>query len=406
MQIIDRKIETIKPYDNNPRDNTRAIEAVAESIKQFGFKVPIVIDTDGVIVCGHTRFEAAKVIGLETVPCICADDLTPEQVKAFRLADNKTAELAEWDPEKLLSELQNITDIDMTLFGFDPEEETEPDDDIIEDDFDEEVEPITKPGDIWEMNGHRLICGDATDPAVINKLIGKEPAGMVFTDPPYGYNYNSNMRTKSKKFDVLKNDDKILDFFPIIKEHCTGFIWICGTWKTAPAWTALFSKYFEMTNVIIWDKGGGGIGDLYHTFSTDYEMIFVANQGKEIRGRRYGSVWEFPKDELQKMKKAELLQLIEKEKEFGSVWHEGKDNPNEYLHPTQKPVRLSARAIRASVDFDEIVMDVFAGSGSTLLACEQTGRRFRGVEIDPHYCDVIIQRWEKFTGQKAGRVDG
>ena len=406
ISIIYKSLSDISPYEENPRNNSAAVDAVAASISEFGFKVPLIINADNVIVCGHTRYMAAQKLNMETVPCIQADDLTPEQVTAFRLADNKTAELSEWNPDLLIAELSKIEDIDMSLFGFDAAAAEVEDGDIVEDDLPDHVDPVTKPGDIWEMKNHRLICGDCTDPETLRRLMGKEPAGMVFTDPPYGYSYQSNMRTKSEKFDVIQNDDKILDFFPAIKERCNGFIWICGTWKTSVEWMTLFRKYFDLTNVIIWDKGGGGVGDLYKTFATDYEMLFVSNQGKEIRGRRFGSVWEFTADELKKKKKDELIALIEREKEFSSVWHEGKDNPNEYMHPTQKPVRLSARAIRSSVDFDEIVLDVFAGSGSTLLACEQVGRRFRGVEIDPHFCDVIVQRWENYTGEKAVRIDG
>lgn len=200
---------------------------------------------------------------------------------------------------------------------------------------------------------------------------------MVFTDPPYGYNYQSNMRTKSKKFDVLENDDKILDFFPNLIGRVRGFVMICTTWKVLDKWLPLFKKHFELSNMIIWDKGGGGIGDLKHTFATDYEVILCANNGQEIREKRIGSVWEI-----------------------------GKDNANDYEHPTQKPVQLSANAITHTTDKGATVLDVFGGSGSTLIACEQTGRTCYMVELDPHYCDVIIQRWENLTGEKAELING
>lgn len=257
-----------------------------------------------------------------------------------------------------------------------------------------------------EIHSHRLMCGDSTDKETVELLMDGKKADMVFTDPPYGYNYQSNMREKTSKFDVIENDDKILDFFPCIQAVCDGFVYICTTWKTADKWIELFKQYYDLTNVIIWDKGGGGIGDLFHTFSTDYEMILVCNNGREIKGKRYGSVWNFTNQEITKMKKEELLSIVLEQKKFYSIWREKKDNPNEYVHPTQKPVSLSARAIRSSSDIGNNVIDLFGGSGSTVMACEQTGRNCYTMELDPKYCDVIIKRWEKFTGEKAVLING
>ena len=409
MEIVYKSIDELTPYENNPRHNENAVAAVAASIKEFNFKVPLVIDINGVVVAGHTRLLAARQLGLSAVPCIIADDLTPEQIRAFRLADNKTAELAGWDFAKLEEELSEISDqFDMSAFGFDMsdfEEEKE----IIEDEVpevDEEAEPTTKLGDIWQLGRHRLMCGDSTDKATVEMLMDGKKADMVFTDPPYGYNYQSNMREKTSKFDVIENDDKILDFFPCIQAVCDGFVYICTTWKTADKWIELFKQYYDLTNVIIWDKGGGGIGDLFHTFSTDYEMILVCNNGHEIKGKRYGSVWNFTNQEITKMKKGELLNIVLEQKKFYSIWQEKKDNPNEYVHPTQKPVSLSARAIRSSTDIGNNVADLFGGSGSTVMACEQTGRNCYTMELDPKYCDVIIKRWENLTGEKAVLING
>ena len=197
----------------------------------------------------------------------------------------------------------------------------------------------------------------------------------IFTDPPYGYEYQSNMRTKSKKFDVLKNDDKILDFMPAIENVCKGFVFICTTWKVLDKWLPLFQKHYNLSNMIIWNKGGGGIGDLEHTFSTDYEIILCSNNGAKITGKRIGSVWSI-----------------------------SKDNANDYVHATQKPVKLAATAIENTTVKNDIVLDVFGGSGSTLIACEQLKRKCYMMELDPKYCDVIIKRWEKLTGGKAELV--
>ena len=374
MNVKEINIKDIRPYEKNPRKNNSAVAYVAESIKQFGFKVPIIIDKNNVIVAGHTRYKAAKKLGINTVPVIIADDLTDEQIKAFRLADNKVAEQAEWDIDLLNEELEEIFDIDMTDFGFEVlEEEKE-----VEEDGYEPVkpkEPVTQKGDIWKMGGHVLLCGDSTCTTDVEKLMQDEKADMCFTDPPYGYEYQSNARNKSKKFDVIENDDKILDFFPNIQLVCNGFVFVCTTWKVLDKWLPLFKKYHELTNMIIWNKGGGGIGDLKHTFSTDYEVILCGSNGKELTGKRIGSVWTIKKD-----------------------------SSSSYVHPTQKPVKLSEFAIRNTTERGDIVLDLFGGSGSTLIACEQMERKCRIMEYDPAYCDVIVDRWEKFTGNKAELV--
>lgn len=378
MEIVMLSLNEIKPYEKNPRKNDASVDKVAESIKQFGFKVPIVIDRNHVIVTGHTRYKGAKKLGLKEVPCIMADDLTDEQIKAYRLADNKVGEDSEWDMDLLLGELDGILDIDMSEFGFDLSLDEEPAE-VVEDDFEAELpeEPKAKLGDIYQLGNHRLMCGDSTSITDVEKLMNSDKADMVFTDPPYGYNYQSNMREKSEKFDVIENDDKILDFFPNIQLVCNGFVFICTTWKVLDKWIPLFKKYHDLTNMIIWNKGGGGIGDLKHTFSTDYEVILCASNGREITGKRIGSVWSIPKD-----------------------------TASSYVHPTQKPVKLSEFAIRNTTNINDSVLDLFGGSGSTLIACEQLKRNCYMMEYDPKYVDVIIQRWENFTGQKAVLING
>ena len=399
MNIQQIPINDLKPYPQNAKKHpSEQVEHIANSIREFGFQQPIVVDKDNVVVIGHGRLLAAKKLNMDSVPCVRADDLTDEQIKALRLADNKTNE-SEWDFDLLDMELSDI-EIDMEQFGFDLDIDDEPQE-VVEDEVPEEVETRCKLGDLWQLGDHRLICGDSTDVNVIDRLMDGVKADMVFTDPPYGYNYQSNGRVKSEKFDVILNDDKILDFFQGIKDKCNGFVYVCTTWKTADKWMELFKNYYDLTNVIIWDKGGGGIGDLYHTFATDYEMILVCNNGQELRGKRYGSVWNFTNTEISKMKKEELLKIILEQKEYYSIWKQKKDNPNEYVHPTQKPVALSARAIRSSTDFDGVVLDCFGGSGSTLIACEQLNRKCYMCELDEKYCDVIIQRWENLTGGKA-----
>ena len=318
---------------------------------------------------------ASKKLKLEVVPVVCADDLTDEQIKALRLADNKTNE-SDWDLDLLNMELDDITDIDMSDFGFDILDDQSDTVEIEEDEVPEEVETRCKLGDVWILGNHRLICGDSTDINVIDKLMDGAKADMVFTDPPYGYNYQSNFRVKTEKFDVIENDDKILDFFPCIKEFCNGFVFVCTMWKVLDKWLPLFQKYYELTNMIIWEKVGGSMGDLKHTFGTDYEILLVSNNDREIKKKSLMSVWKVTRDDV-----------------------------NSYNHPTQKPVGISAMAIEHTTDIGQMVLDCFGGSGSTLIACEQLKRKCYMCELDPHYCDVILQRWENLTGKKAELVE-
>lgn len=377
LNTIERKINEIKPYKGNAKKHSETqIKNVAESIRQFGFRQPIVLDKNNVIIIGHCRYEAAKLLNLETVPCNIAADLSSDQVKKLRNLDNKLNE-SEWDFDLLRND---ISDLDFSDFDIDwdlPEVENKSE--IIEDEApeaDEEREPITQLGDIWQLGEHRLICGDSTDAATVARLMDGKKADIVFTDPPYGYKYQSNARKKSKKFDVLKNDDKMLDFMPCIKEFCKGFVFICTSWKVLDNWLPLFNQYFILSNMIIWNKGGGGLGDLENTFSTDYEIILCSNNGAKITGKRIGSVWNIPKD-----------------------------NANDYVHATQKPVKLSATAIENTTKENEVVLDLFGGRGSTLIACEQLNRVCYMCELEPKWCDVIIKRWEDLTGEKAVRID-
>lgn len=240
-------IALLKPYKKNTkRHNQTQIDNVAESIRKFGFVQPFVIDKNNEVVIGHCRLLAAQKLGIKELPCVRVDYLTAAQVKALRILDNKLNE-SEWDLDFLNEELPEI---DLTGFDVDFDFALSADgfDEIVEDEppaVDEQNEPMTKLGDIWQLGDHRLMCGDSTDKATVEMLMNGQKADMVFTDPPYGYEYQSNMRTKSKKFDVLQNDDKILDFMPIVKEQCRGFVFVCTTWKVLDKWLPLFNKYFD-----------------------------------------------------------------------------------------------------------------------------------------------------------------
>ena len=378
-------VDEVRPYGKNPRKNENAVKYVKASIEKFGFKVPIVIDKNRVIVCGHTRLMAAKSLGMTEVPCIYADDLTDEQIKAFRLADNKVGEFAEWDMDLLGEELADIgadCDIDMGEFGFDLSDEDE-ESEVVEDEVPEEVDPVCQRGEIWQLGEHRLMCGDSTSEEDVNALMGGGLADMVFTDPPYGIDYSGG-RTQvvnKKEYGKLKNDDLqgeelgnlICNVFKFNKSGADVYICVSPIMQK-PFLDQLENMGKKTDAVIVWDKTQPGLG--YMAYRRQCEFILF------VKG-----------SEFHKGDKTDI-----------DLWRIGRDDAKTYVHGTQKPVGVSGRGIKNSSKADDIVLDLFGGSGSTLIACEQLGRKCRMMELDPHYCDVIIARWEKLTGQKAVRL--
>lgn len=364
-------VHELNPYENNARKHGEEdVQAIVRSIEEFGFNDPIGIWHD-TIVEGHGRLLAAKELGMDSVPIIRLDHMTDEERRAYALAHNKTAELSAWDFEKLEEELDGL-DIDMSEFGFDMPADNNETLEIIEDEPPEpSKEPITKLGDIWKLGEHRLACGDCTDVAVIDRLMDGVKADMVFCDAPYGYKYESNHQDK---YEMLQNDDKILDFIPAIwgamKDNCPVYEF-CG-WQSLKQWLEYFENTsLDLKNVIIWKKNNWSMGDLKGAYAGQYEVILYLNKGRvELNGARDTDIWEF-------------------------------DREPPKMHPTMKPIELIAYALKKSSKKDDVVLDCFGGSGSTLIACEQTGRKCYTCEIDPKYADVIIARYEKLTGNKA-----
>ena len=366
MQIVEKKITEIKPYEKNPRKNDNAVDAVSSSISQFGFKNPIVIDGNNVIICGHTRYKAAQKLGLHVVPCVVADDLTEEQIKAYRLADNKVAELAEWDIDLLGEELDGIFDIDMSDFGFDivggQDSGT-----VEEDDFEVELpeEPKAKQGDIYQLGNHRLMCGDSTSVTDVEKLMNGNKADMVFTDPPYNIAYQGVSDKRTIKNDKMSDDDFIQFLQDSIMKTDTAYV--CCSWQ----YSHLFKQAMENLGMppkamIVWNK----VNPAQHL-----DKYF----------KQHEIIWYFGKFGGEKTLR-------------GDIW-ECKRQKNT-VHPTMKPIELIAMALNDNKD-KKNVYDGFGGSGSTLIACEQLDRNCFMMELDPKFVDVIIARWEKFTGQKA-----
>lgn len=491
LKIEYMALEKLKPYEKNARKHQEAdLSTIKASISEFGMSDPIgVWGKDNIIVEGHGRYLACKELGIDNVPVIHLDHLTDEQRRAYALAHNKTAEMSEWDFDLLGGELADILDIDMSDFGFDLSEDEEEETEIIDDEIPEEVEPIAKQGDIWQLGRHRLMCGDSTSVTDVEKLMDGRKADLVFTDPPYGM---------KKENDGVANDnlnfDDLLDFnrqwiplsFAMLKDNGS---WYC--WGIDEPLMDIYSNILKpmqkenkitFRNLITWDKGNG-----QGQMSEDFRMFPIADEkclfvmcGVQNYGQQYWDKWDHIRNYMINEKNKAGLTTCKKINEIIGVssagggmashyfspvgaqftlptkevyekiqnycvennidafkrdyeeikrdWYETRayfnnthDNMNNVWHfdrtsveeregagghATPKPIALCGRAIKSSSRENENVLDVFGGSGSTLIACEQLNRSAYLMELEPKWCDVIIARWEKFTGQKAVLING
>jgi DNA modification methylase len=423
-------VKRVRPYAQNPRRNEAAVAAVAESIKQFGWRVPIVVDREGVVIAGHTRLKAAEVLGFTEVPVHVALDLTSEQTRALRIADNKTAELAEWDDDLLALELGDLKalDFDLSLLGFTNDELAEILDPGVKEglcDPDDVPAPpdeaTTKPGDLWLLGEHRLLCGDSSKPGDLDRLLDGSTIQLVNSDPPYGVKVEPRSNNaiaaglssfkgathhqgldlarhpgKSKptekklraKDRPLANDfvsdaefERLLDAWfgnmARVLDPGRGF-YIWGGYANLGNYPPFLKKhglYFSQS--IVWDKQHPVL--TRKDFMGAFELAFY--------GWREGAahVYLGPNNAT-------------------DLWHVKKVTPQSMVHLTEKPVELAVRAMQYSSRAGEHVLDLFGGSGSTLMAAEQTGRKAFLMELDPLYCDVIVQRWERFTGRRSQRA--
>jgi DNA modification methylase len=381
-KFYDHKVALVAdliPYALNSREHSDdQVSQIAASIRAFGFTNPVLIDEQNNLIAGHGRVMAARKLGMTEVPAIVVTGMDERKRRALIIADNKLALNASWDMEALLVEVRDLGGEFGELMGFSDDElaammadETEG---LTDEDAVPEVPavPVTVEGDVWVLGRHRLMCGDSTSIDAVDKLMAGRKADMVFTDPPYGVEYQSNKRMKSAKFDILKNDDTFLDVAPIIEACSSGWVFVWTSWKVQTKWIEQFAGLGYPTNIVVWHKPGGGIGDLKKTFYSDYEIALVWHRGAELCGKRIGSVWTV-----------------------------NKDGASTYVHPTQKPVALAVEALDKTTRASASVLDLFGGSGSTLIACEKTARDCRMMELDPKYCDVIVKRWQDFTGQEA-----
>lgn len=418
MQIIEIKTDELIPYANNPRNNDAAVDAVAASIKEFGFKVPIVIDAGKVIVAGHTRLQAAKKLKMDVVPCIMADDLTEQQIKAYRLADNRVAELAAWDMEKLNIELEALENIDMTAFGFEEFDDTEDEEpeDIIEDDLPEDVPTRTKPGQLWRLGRHYMLCGDSTKPEDVERVMRGGQADILLTDPPYNVSVGDCERPNSSHNNVhIQNDKMPEDVFikwlskalnnanDHMRPGAAFYIFYAGLHHTEFDHALRNVPEFKVHEQLVWVKDHFVLGRI-SDYQWQHEPAFYGWKTGATHfftdSRAEGTVIEDAGVKLSTLKKSELIELCQKlmQRDTASTVLRAEKPSTADLHPTVKPQELICYLLRNSSRKGEIVLDLFGGSGSTLIACEQLGRTAHTIEIDPHYADVIIQRYIDFVG--------
>lgn len=397
MQIIQRNVLELIPYVNNSRTHSdEQVIQIASSIKEFGFTNPILIDGENGIIAGHGRLMAAKKLGLKEVPIIELSHLSEAQKKAYIIADNKLALNSGWDDAMLAIEFAELEalDFDLELTGFSLEEiaalevEEIPEGLTDEDSVPElPIEPVTKLGDVWLCGKHRVMCGDSTSIDAVDKLMNGNKADMVFTDPPYGMTYGggrSQVRPQStlvKAHGMIMGDDKRGDdLIALIRDALLSAVttsksgsatYVCFPWRTYSEFeAAMLECGLKASSCIVWDKKSIGLGN--SNYRPQHEFIFYCK----------GGAWYGDKAQ-------------------SDVWYLSRGATGQYVHPTQKPVELIEKAINNSSKSGDTILDVFGGSGSTMIACEKTARESRLMELDPKYCDVIVKRWQDFTGQQA-----
>ncbi|WP_366857606.1 DNA methyltransferase [Novosphingobium sp.] len=416
-QIAERPIASLRPYPGNARTHSKKqIKQIADSISRFGFNNPVLVAEDGVIIAGHGRVQAAKSLGWKVVPTIALAHLSETERRAYVLADNKLALNAGWDREILAIELQALVELefDVELTGFslaeidlliDEAAEADPDAPDSADDAVPTIggQPVTRMGDLWHLGRHRLLCGDTRASSDMDRLMGKEQADLVFTDPPYNVAIDGNVcglgLVKHREFAFASGEMSQGQFTGFLTETLSNLsrvmrdgaiAFVCMDWRHMGELLAAGGEAFtELKNLVVWNKTNGGMGAFYRS---THELVFVFKQGTAQHTNSFGlgetgryrtNVWD-----------------------YAGISSIGAGRSEELaMHPTVKPVALIADALRDCSRRGEIVLDGFGGSGSTMIAAEKTGRAARLIEYDPIYCDTIIRRWEQFTG-KSATLDG
>jgi DNA modification methylase len=406
-----RGISTLRPFTGNARTHSaQQIEQLAASIKEFGFTVPILIDEAGTILAGHARLEAAKRLGLRFVPTLSIKHLSPAQKRAYVIADNRLAEKAGWDDDALAFHFEGLVDtgFNVELTGFSTAE-IDLRIDALEDpgadsadhvpDLDPAQPAVSRPGDLWRLGAHRLLCADATQPCAYDQLLAGARAQMVFTDPPYNVPIKGHAggsgRIQHREFTMATGEmspAQYTTFLSSVFANLTAYAsdgaihFICMDWRhMGEILEAGRQRYNELKNLAVWTKDNAGMGSFYRS---QHELVFIFKSGRRKHINNFGlgeggryrtNVWRYPG--VNTFKPGRLEELA--------------------LHPTVKPVALVADAMRDCSKRGGLILDPFLGSGTTLIAAERTGRRAYGLELDPLYVDGAIRRWEEHTGQRA-----
>ena len=408
--------DKLRPWARNARTHSKKqIRQIAASIETFGFTNPVLIDQSGTILAGHGRVAAAQEIGMAQVPCLRIEYMTEAEKRAYVIADNKLALNAGWDDEILAEELKalsaigdlgfdigvmgfEIAEMDTLVEGLTPEEPGDPEDDVLPDNVRQRVSL----GDVWQLGAHRLVCGDALDPQVMDLLMEGEQARMVFTDPPYNVKIDGHVggsgKIKHREFAMASGEMTVPEFTQFLtgslrnlaNNSVDGSIhYVCMDWRHMGEMLAAgHAVYDELKNLIVWAKDNGGMGTFYRS---RHELIFAFKKGElphlnsfELgqHGRYRTNVWQYRG--VNTVRKGRMEELA--------------------MHPTVKPVQMIVDAIKDVSGRGEIVLDSFGGSGSTLIAAEKTGRRARLIELDPIYCDRILARWESHAKDQAEQI--
>lgn len=419
VAIVYCAIDELKPDPKNPRcHKPRQVRQIANSIRQFGFVGALLVDAGGNVIAGHGRLLAARQLGMTVVPTICLDHLTPAQVKAFQIADNRLTENSEWDDRLLAVAFQELSLLDLNfeldVTGFEMAEIDlrieSLNESAVEEEDSADLAPretglaVTKPGDVWLLGEHRIICGSTLDPASFDTLLAGDKAGLVFTDPPYNVpvqgHVSGNGAIQHREFAMASGEMTSVQFTDFLRQTCAllalnsqaGAVhFLCMDWRhLGELLAAGEAAYSELINICVWVKHNGGMGSLYRS---QHEMILVFKNGAASHrnnvqlgkfGRNRTNVWNYP-----------AINDFGRPSEEGSLLS---------MHPTVKPVALVADAILDCSRRGDIVLDAFLGSGSTLIASERTGRICHGIEIDPLYIDTAVRRWQKYTSATAVRA--
>ena len=396
-KIERRKVDALIPYARNARTHSdEQVAQLAASIKEWGWTTPVLIDEDGEIIAGHGRVMAARKLDIDEIPTMTASGWTKAQKQAYVLADNQLPQNAGWDMDLLSVEMKDLDSegFDLSLIGFGDDIMAnmlvDPTEGLTDEDAVPDVpeNPVTVLGDVWLLGDHRVMCGDSTSIDAVDKLMAGQKADMVFTDPPYGMSYGGGRAAGStlkgarvKAHGMILGDDKTGDdLIGLVREAMASAVgvcksesakYVCFPWRTYTEFeAAMLDCGLKPSACIVWDKKSIGLGNA--NYRPQHEFIFYVK----------GGAWYGDKAQ-------------------SDVWYSSRGSTGDYVHPTQKPVELIERAVTNSSKGGDVILDVFGGSGTTMIAAEKNGRHSRLMELDPKYCDVIVQRWQEFTGQQA-----